>query len=299
MKTNSSRRDFFRKSAGVMAGIGAASLMAEDTGGAVLFREAAGGPRVGLVTYLLAQNWDVDTIIKNCTETKFEGVELRTTHAHGVEVTLSRSERLEVKKKFEDSPVELASLGSAFEYHSADQGEVRKNIDGTKEYVKLAHDVGAKGVKVRPNGLQVEKGIPVEQTLEQIGRAVRECAAFAGDYGVEIRMEVHGRETSRVPYIRKIIDYADHSNFYVCWNSNPTDLEDGGLEANFELVQEKISFVHMRDLYLEDYPWRQLFGLLNAAGYSGFCCAEIPPSEDPLRVMKYYRALFLAYQNRI
>ena len=30
---------------------------------------------------------------------------------------------------------------------------------------------------------------------------------------------------------------------------------------------------------------------------TGFCLAEIPPSSDPLRVMKYYRALWLAYQG--
>ena len=40
------------------------------------------------VTYNLAKDWDVPTLIKNCEEAKFEGVELRTSHAHGVEVTL-------------------------------------------------------------------------------------------------------------------------------------------------------------------------------------------------------------------
>ena len=49
--------------------------------------------RLGLVTYNLAKDWDVDTIIANCTETGFEGVELRTTHAHGVEVELSAAAR--------------------------------------------------------------------------------------------------------------------------------------------------------------------------------------------------------------
>ena len=102
-----------------------------------------------------------------------------------------------------------------------------------------------------------------------------------------------------MPYIKKIIEYADHDNFFVCWNSNQTDLDDGGLEANFNLVKDRIAFVHMRDLFLEEYPWRRLFNLLNGIGYNGYCCAEIPASPDPIRVMKYYRALFLAYQNRL
>ena len=253
--------------------------------------------KVGIVTYLIAKDWDVDTIIKNCTEAGMEGVELRTTHAHKVEVDLSAAQRAEVKKKFQDSLVALASLGSAFDFHSLDPDEVKRNIEGTKEYAKLAADVGAEGIKVRPNGLQPEANIPAEQTLEQIGVSIRECGEFAKDYGIEVRVEVHGRETHRVPNMKKIMDYADSDNVFVCWNSGATDLEDGGLESNFNLVKDKIHFVHMRDLFDEEYPLRRLMELLLDSGYRGYCCAEIPDSPDPIRVMKYFRALFFAYQN--
>lgn len=260
--------------------------------------KSAGEPlHLGLVTYNLAKSWDIDTIIKNCAYTKFEVVELRTTHAHKVEVDLTTAQRREVRKKFEDSPVVLASLGSAFEYDSPDPDVLKKNIDGTKEYVILARDVGAAGVKVRPNNLHVNEGVPEEKTLEQIGKSFREVSEFAKNHGVEIRVEVHGTETSRVPRIKKMLDYADSDNCFVCWNSNQTDLMDGGLEDNFNLVKDKLHFVHMRDLFLEEYPFRRLFELLRGNGYRGYCCAEIPESTDPIPVMKYYRALFLAYQD--
>jgi len=57
--------------------------------------------KLGIVTYNIARAWDVPAIIKNCTEAKIEAVELRTTHAHGVEVTLSAEARKEVRKRFE------------------------------------------------------------------------------------------------------------------------------------------------------------------------------------------------------
>jgi sugar phosphate isomerase/epimerase len=249
--------------------------------------------RLGLVTYNLAKDWDIGTIIKNCAETGFEGVELRTTHAHGVEVDLSPDRRAEVKARFENSPVELAGLGSAFEFHSPDPDELKKNIEGTKEYVLLARDVGAPGVKVRPNGLP--PGVPEERTLEQIGGSLSECAEFGADHGIQIRLEVHGRETAQVPRIRKIMDYAAHPNATVCWNSNPQDLDPPGFEANFDSVASKITLVHMRDLY-EDYPWRGLFDRLRKNGYGGYCLAEIPGSADPVRVMRYYSAMFRALQ---
>jgi sugar phosphate isomerase/epimerase len=193
--------------------------------------------------------------------------------------------------------VEIASLGSVYEFHSADPAELRKNIDGAKEYAKLAADVGAKGIKVRPNGLQTKRGIPADDTLRQIGQSMAEVGAAAAAVGVEVRVEVHGQDTSRLPNMRKILDAAASDNVFVCWNSNASDLLDGGLEANFALVKDKIRFVHMRDLYIEDYPWRSLLRLLRQAGYGGYCCAEIGESADPLRVMRYYRALFLAYQD--
>ena len=250
--------------------------------------------KLGTVTYNLAKDWNIETIIKNCTEAKFQGVELRTTHAHGVEVKLNKPERAEVKKRFADSPVQMWSLGSAFDYHTPDQTKLRQDIEATKEYIALAHDVGATGVKVRPNGLPKE--VPVEKTLEQIGRSLREPGRFAADHNQQIRLEVHGSGTSKVPHIRTIMDIADHPLVGVCWNSNQTDLDGAGFDANFDLVKHKIFTVHLRDLFLEEYPFRSLFTRLNEIHFTGFTFAEIPESSDAIRLMKYFRSLWLSYQ---
>jgi len=250
---------------------------------------------LGMVTYNLAQDWDIQTIIKNCTEAKFEGVELRTSHKHGVEVTLTKDQRAEVKKRFADSPVKLWSLGSTFDFHTPDQAKLRKDIEATKEYIVLAKDVGATGVKVRPNGLPKE--VPVEKTLVQIGRSLHELGEFAANLGLQVRLEVHGSGTANVPYCRTIMDIADHKSVGVCWNSNQSDMDGEGFDHNFNLLKKKIFTVHLRDIYLEDYPFRKLFKGLAKSGFTGFTFAEIPESKDPVRVMKYFRSLWLAYQG--
>jgi sugar phosphate isomerase/epimerase len=254
------------------------------------------GLKLGTVTYNIAKDWDVATIIKNLTEAGFEAVELRTTHKHGVEIALSGAARAEVRKRFEDSPVKIGGLGTTCEYHSPDAAVLRRNVDETKEWTKLARDIGAPSVKVRPNGLP--KDVPEEKTLEQIGRALAECGAAAQDHGVRLQLEVHGEETSRLPRIRRILDYSgNHPAVRVCWNSNQTDLLDGGFEENFRLVRDQIGQVHMRDLFLEEYPWRQLLTSLSDMQFGGYCFAEIPESADPVRVLRYFRGLFRAYQN--
>ena len=251
--------------------------------------------KLGLVTYNLAKDWDVPTILKNCAATGFEGVELRTTHRHGVEVALNANARAEVRKRFADSPVELMGLGSAFDYHTPDPAKLRADIAATREYIVLAHDVGASGVKVRPNGLPKE--VPIEKTLEQIGASLLELGRFAKDHGQILRLEVHGVGTSQLPHVETIMNHARHPNVGVCWNSNQTDLEGEGLEANFRRVQDRIVSVHLRDLYLDEYPWSRLFRLLAGSGFRGYTMAEIPDSPDPIRVMRYFRALWLSQQG--
>jgi sugar phosphate isomerase/epimerase len=252
--------------------------------------------KLGLVTYQLGKDWDVPTLIEQLTALRYEGVELRTTHAHGVEDTLAPAARAEVRRRFAASPVTLVGLGTTFEYHALDPDVVRRNVEGTKRYCELARDVGAQGVKVRPNGHQEAAGVPRRQTLEQIGRALRECGRAAADNGVEIRLEMHGAVGDAVD-MRSVIDVADHPRVKLCWNCNTQfDVDaQGSIRSDLYLVKDQIGLVHLHDLTDEAYPWRELLGLLKGSGYTGFCLAECaPPSADPARVLAYFRALYLA-----
>src|SRR5947209_5720674 len=80
--------------------------------------------------------------------------------------------------------------GTVCEFHSPDATVVKKNIETCKRFVQLASDIGGRGVKVRPNGLP--RDVPVERTLEQIGKALIPCGQAAAAAGVEIWVEVHG-----------------------------------------------------------------------------------------------------------
>jgi sugar phosphate isomerase/epimerase len=280
-----------------LSSLAAAPVLSLDQSGQDARSAANRAPlRLGIVTYNIAKDWDVPTLIANLKEAGFEAVELRTTHKHGVERSLPPAARTEVRQRFESASIAIGGLGTTCEYQSADQAVVRRNIDETREWVMLARDIGAPSVKVRPNGLA--KGVPEEKTLEQIGKALRECGQFADDHGVKIQLEVHGETTSRLPRIRKILDYAgNHPAVRVCWNSNQADLLDEGFDANFRLVRDRIGQVHMRDLFLEEYPWRRLVTALSDMRFAGYCFAEIPESSDPVRVLKYFRSVFRAYQG--
>ncbi|NOY40914.1 MAG: sugar phosphate isomerase/epimerase [Planctomycetes bacterium] len=275
MKTPT-RRDFIKTTGAALSG-GLAIAACPALSPAA---ESPASMRLGLVTYNWGKDWDLPTVIANCEATGFTGVELRSTHKHGVEITLNANQRKEVAKRFADSKVKLAGLGSACDYHSVDPAELKANIEETKQFIRLTHDLGGGGVKVRPNGLPKE--VPVEKTLEQIGRSLHEVAEFGADYGVAIRLEVHGRGTSEPKHIKTMMDIADHPNAYVCWNCNSLDLEAPGLEQNFNLVADKINTVHIHDLRGNKYPWEKLFSLLKAQNFTGWTLLEDGKAPDDI-----------------
>ena len=155
-----SRRDVL-KAGGLAAG--AAVTGASVVAPAVAAESSSGSkPKfgLGLVTYNVAKDWDLDTILATCKKTGVAAVELRTTHKHGVEPALSAADRKEVKKKFADSGVVFWGCGSTCEFHAADEKVVEEQIETCKKFVDLVADIGGKGVKVRPNGLR--KDVPAE-----------------------------------------------------------------------------------------------------------------------------------------
>jgi len=248
--------------------------------------------RFGLVTYLWGKDWDLPTLIRNCETTNVLGVELRTEHAHGVESNLNAQQRRDVKKRFADSPVALVGLGTNFCFHHTDREKLQKNIDGAKEYIRLSHDVGGSGVKVKPNALP--QGVPAGKTIEQIGKSLNELGRFAASYGQEIRVEVHGRETSQLPIMKRIFDVADHPNVGVCWNSNDVDLHGRGLEYNFNLVKDRFgATVHVRELNIGKYPYQQLINLFVKMDYKGWILLEARTKpKDRIKALAEQRILF-------
>ena len=107
-------------------------------------RPAAPPFRLGLVTYNVARAWDLDTILKVCKTVGLAAAELRTTHSHGVEPSLSPDKRKEVKARFADSGVQFWGCGSVCEFQAVDPAVVKKNIEECKAFVQLVADLGGR-----------------------------------------------------------------------------------------------------------------------------------------------------------
>ncbi len=283
---NHSRRQFIQKSLVFGAGL---SLIDPSI---LMAKAKKTRMKLGLVTYQWGRDWDLPTLIENCEKTGLLGVELRTEHAHGVETSLSSKQREEVRKRFADSSVTCVGYGSNFDYHHVDQDLVRKNIEGTKEYIKLCKDIGATGIKVKPNGLPEE--VSKEKTIAQIAASLNEVGRFASDQGQLVRVEVHGKLTQEIPNMKAIFEQVTEKSVKICWNCNDEDLLAPGLEANFNSVKKWFGdTVHIRELNVGEYPYQDLMDLFVGMNYKGWILLEARTEPaDRISAMKEQLNLF-------
>lgn len=253
--------------------------------------------RLGIVTYQIAAEWDVPTIVKICHAVGLSPVELRTGHKHGVEPSISKERRQEVRKQFEDGGVQIWGCGTTCEFQSPDPLVVSKNIETCKQFLQLSADLGGRGVKVRPNGLP--KDVPVEKTLEQIGKALADCGKAAADLGLEVWLEVHGPGTAHPPHIKTIMQHCGRDNVGCTWNSNATDLVNGSVSDSFHLLRPWIKSCHINELWKDEkgiYPYRELFRLMRETNYDRVTLCEVargmPTPDAGEELLRYYRALW-------
>jgi sugar phosphate isomerase/epimerase len=288
------RRRFLQTATTIAAGlVGRPAIAAPETAGAKPVKY-----KLGLVTYNVAKDWDLPSILSVCQKVGLDAVELRTTHKHGVEPSLSKDQRRDVRKRFADAGITCWGCGTTCEFHSPKTAEVLKQIEICKQFVALTADIGGKGVKVRPNGLPGD--VPVPKTLEQIGKSLRECGKAAAGAGVEIFVEVHGKGTADPPHMKTIMEHCDMPKTVgVCWNSNKNDIKDGSVAEYFKLLRPWLLSCHINELENDakgEYPYRELFRLLAATGYDRVTLCEYgKASPDPVageKFMRDYKALW-------
>ncbi len=258
------------------------------------FARVAGvsAPRFGLVTYLWGRDLTLPDLLAACAAGGLDGVELRTTHAHGVEPSLDSAGRAEVRARFADSPVSLVGLGSDERFDSPDPARLAAAKAATIEFLKLSADVGGSGVKVKPDSFH--EGVDRSATIAQIAASLAELGPIAADLGQEIRLEVHG-QCADPSIIRDIVRAADHPAVRVCWNSNAQDLRGLGFERHYDLLRPFFGgTMHVRELEADDYPFEDLLRRVARDGYGGTVLLEAhtPPPAERAEAFRSQRTIF-------
>src|SRR5262249_33571108 len=253
--------------------------------------------KLGMVTYNVAAQWDLPTILKVCKAVGIAAVECRTTHKHGIEPTLSAEQRQAVKKQFADSGVAFWGCGSVCEFHSPDAAVVQRNIETCRQFVRLVHDIGGAKDKKPPDG--APQGVPGAEKTEQNSQEPVACGRARAGCGAGTSVEVTGAGTQEPANMKAIMEHCGHKSVGLTWNSNPTDLKDGSVKAAFDLLKPWIKSCHINEIYKDAsgaYPYRELFRLFREVGYDRYTLIEVgrtpPDVASGEEMLRYYKALW-------
>jgi hypothetical protein len=265
--------------------------------------------RFGLATYEWGKDWDIPTILKNLTAAKVYSVELKTVitrrdgtplrYPHGVELDLPPYARVEVKKRFADSPVDLVSLATSEHFPYSDgstdmatvdgfrlfqekYGKVpdngitntRASIEAVKAYLQLSHDVGSRFVRVLPNNWLPD--FPHERTLDMIADNLNEVAPVARDLGQQIALEAHGAPGT-LQNMKYVMDRVkDKKAVGIRLNSEVRNTVDPGFEEQYAPIADVVSpTMHIHNLKSPAYPYQLVLNVMAKAGFDGWALLEV------------------------
>ena len=249
----------------------------------------------GFTTYIWGGQWDIPTLIANCTELKAYGLEMRVEmkSAHGVELEIDAAKRREVKKRFAGSPVKVLGLATGERFDHLDPDKLKAAIEKAKRYAELSHDIGGRGIRVFPNDFHKE--VPQEKTIAQIAKSLNELAKAAAGHGQLIRLENHG-SAGRLKTLKLVMDQVDQKNVGIKLNSDAKDAADGAFAENFNLVKRRLGdTLHTHDMASPDFPYELQCNLLMDAGWTGWWLPELektPATTDRMAGLKQQRHLW-------
>ncbi len=247
--------------------------------------------KLGLLTYNIAIDWDLDKIIEVCRAYGYAGVEFRceSEHKHGVELSTCKNVRKNIKEKLEDAYLDAIGIGTSCRFEYKDTTLRRENIEKAKKYVELAADIDAH--KVRVFGNNFEKDADKEETIKWVADALAELNEFSKPYKVDVLLEMHGN-FNFWKYAIKALEYSNVPGLGLIYNCDQKDKVGNSIKVTYNRVKHLIKHIHMHS-FLNPYPYKELLQLLLADGYEGYLSAEIDKkSTDAETVAGYYAKLF-------
>ena len=238
--------------------------------------------KLGFTTYQLAEKLTFEESIKLAKDSGCAGIDFRTgnVYAHGVETSLTKEERIKMRRKLEDNYLELASINSEFSFDYDEEDRRRASIEGAKKSCELCHDLGGSLVRLFGNLIRTDDA---HVTVKRVAAAIQEVCDFAAPLGVTCMIEMHG-DFNYYGYALEVVKLVNRDNMGILYNCDKRDVIGGSCLSVFKRVEKYVRHIHLKDLDL-NYPYVELFEELYRIGYDGYLSAEIRSSSDPTRVL--------------
>jgi len=248
--------------------------------------------RLGLVTEGVAGEWTLEEMLLQFERFGFHAAGIVPGRRHGISLALDPDARRQVYERTTNKTnVALFSVETPCTLDPADAGTQRATLDLAAEYARLAFEINAAGILIRPGaGISVGETASPED-LDQAAALLKAMAETAAGYSLEVWVEMSGDAPGLPADLRGILDRCGHPSAGIAWSCRIADGSGGTLAAAFGEVREHLRCVHLGELWTL-YPYADLFRLLRESGYDRYTLARLRPTSDPEGVLRYYRRLW-------
>jgi sugar phosphate isomerase/epimerase len=165
-----------------------------------------------------APRWTLDQIIAAARADGYQAIEPRVEwgHAAGIELDLSKAERMAIKRQLDDAGLTISCLALGTRFARRTAAERADNVERTTRYAELAADLGAPLLRVF--GGPVPEGTTVEAMRDAAAEALGEAARRTADFGVTPCLETHDdfKNPADVAYV---VRQAGEANVGVVWHA--------------------------------------------------------------------------------
>ncbi len=193
--------------------------------------------------------WPWATILEQASTLGYAGIELR-----GIEGEMDLSKRPEFSaRRLADTRKDLAAhnlvvtdLGASARLHERAPSVRAQQLDEARRFIDLAHNLGARYIRVFPNGYFPDE--PHETTLRRIGATLAELGEFARGSGVGVLMESHGDLTDSASLVAVMRIAEQASGTGLVWDTHHTVVSGGeNPETTWAAIGKWVHHTHIKD----------------------------------------------------
>ncbi len=256
-------------------------------------------------------NWDLKRIISGAKEYGYDGVEIRVAsgHKHGIELETRTTQRRFVKNLFKENDLEISCLSTSLTFSSAKEEERRRDIETSREYIKLASDIGATRLRVFGGAMPPE--VKREERLSYVDESLLEAADTAKDFGVFVLLETHDDFSLGVD-VGKVLRRVNHPNVGAVWDVMHPFFHGESIGTTYSALKDYVKHAHVHDaVKAEKYgklvqigegivPIREIVQILKKDGYVGyFSCEYWTDQGEPEVTLPKYANILRRYISQL
>jgi len=232
---------------------------------------------------LRAGTMTLDDLLDYCAQTGFDGVDLTGYYFPGYPEVPEDEYIYHIRKKAFRLGIDLGCTGVRNDFTWADRQKREEEKKLVKEWTVVAHKLGAPGLRIFAGTLSKEN-FSWEERAAWIAEDIRECAEYAGKYGVMLALQNHNdfiKDSSHVERILSLIDSEWVGLMLDIGSYHTADpYKDIAATARHAITWQMKEQVFINENQV-DTDYRRVVDIVLQCGYKGYLPLETLGEGDP------------------